>query len=56
MDTMAPGNSFPQICVVSVNEFVENAVMTQEYLRPMAFSNYRIYHLVNRLRCVLGLR
>jgi hypothetical protein len=43
MDTMAPGNSFPQICVVSINKIVENTVMAQEYLRPMTFSNHQIY-------------
>jgi hypothetical protein len=36
---MMPGNSFPQICVVSVNRIVEKAGMAQEYLRPMPISN-----------------
>jgi hypothetical protein len=33
---MLPGNSFPQICVVSVNRIVENTRMAQEYLRVLA--------------------
>ena len=37
---MLPGNSFPQICVVSVNSIVENGIMAQEYLRVVAFSNH----------------
>jgi hypothetical protein len=36
---MLPGNSFPQICVVSVNKNVEQSVITQEYLWAMAKSN-----------------
>ena len=36
---MPPGNSFPQICVVSRNKIVENRVITQEYLGTMAESN-----------------
>ena len=55
MNTMAPGNSFPQICVVSINKIVEKTIMAQEYLRPMTFSNHRIYHLVNRLKRVAAL-
>jgi hypothetical protein len=39
---MLPGNSFPQICVVSVNKFVESTKMTQEYLRVVALSNLLI--------------
>jgi hypothetical protein len=31
MDNMLPENSFPQICVVSVNHFVENDIIPQEY-------------------------
>jgi hypothetical protein len=37
---MLPGNSFPQICVVSVNRIVDNDGPAQEYLRVVAFSNY----------------
>ena len=33
---MLPENSFPQICVVSVNEFVENPAFSQEYLGAVA--------------------
>jgi hypothetical protein len=36
---MLPGNSFPQICVVSVNSIVEITILAQEYLRVLAFSN-----------------
>jgi hypothetical protein len=38
-ENMLPGNSFPQICVVSVNQNVENKKFTQEYLIAMAESN-----------------
>jgi hypothetical protein len=31
MENMLPGNSFPQICVVSVNKSVGIAHITQEY-------------------------
>jgi len=40
MKNMLPGNSFPQICVVSVNKFVENSYFTQEYLGALAESNH----------------
>jgi hypothetical protein len=36
---MLPGNSFPQICVVSRNKIVENTAIAQEYLGTMAISN-----------------
>jgi hypothetical protein len=36
MDIMPLENSFPQICVVSVNEFVENSALKQEYGRIMS--------------------
>jgi hypothetical protein len=39
MENMPPGNSFPQICVVSVNKIVVIGGNTQEYLRVVAFSN-----------------
>jgi len=39
MKNMLPGNSFPQICVVSVNNIVENRDFAQEYLGAMAESN-----------------
>jgi hypothetical protein len=31
MENMLPGNSFPQICVVSVIQFVRVVEITQEY-------------------------
>jgi hypothetical protein len=37
---MPPGNSFPQICVVSMNSIVDNWMMAQEYLRVVAQSNH----------------
>jgi hypothetical protein len=43
MENMLPGNSFPQICVVSVNKFVEIAYFTQEYRRSVAISNKGYY-------------
>jgi len=39
MDNMLPGNSFPQICVVSVNKSVENFRFAQGYGRTVTFSN-----------------
>jgi hypothetical protein len=39
MENMPPENSFPQICVVSVNHSVEIKSLTQEYLRSVALSN-----------------
>ena len=43
MENMLPGNSFPQICVVSVNKSVGNAYLTQEYRRSVAISNLLFY-------------
>ena len=39
MGNMLPGNSFPQICVVSVNTIVENEVLSQDYRMRVAISN-----------------
>jgi hypothetical protein len=39
MHYMQPGNSFPQICVVSVNKIVEKLIFRQEYLGAMTQSN-----------------
>ena len=39
MENMRPGNSFPQICVVSVNKSVENNRLGQDYRRSMDVSN-----------------
>jgi hypothetical protein len=54
MENMLPGNSFPQICVVSVNKFVEIAHLAQEYRRSIAISNLPIllisYWLTGRAR------
>jgi hypothetical protein len=36
---MLPGNSFPQICVVSAHRIVESDTSPQEYLRVLALSN-----------------
>jgi hypothetical protein len=38
-ENMPPGNSFPQICVVSGNRMVENGSDAQGYLRVVALSN-----------------
>jgi hypothetical protein len=39
MENMLPRNSFPQICVVSVNECVGNEDIKQEYIGRGALSN-----------------
>ena len=41
MGNMLPGNSFPQICVVSVNHSVENQAVWQGHGRMMSLSNIR---------------
>jgi len=38
-ESMQPGNSFPQICVVSVNKIVEKGQLGQEYLGTLTISN-----------------
>ena len=43
MENMLPGNSFPQICVVSVNKYVENKGEMQGHTRIVALSNHRGY-------------
>jgi hypothetical protein len=48
MENMLPGNSFPQICVVSVNECVEKAGLSQEHVGIVAKSNRHVYLLSNR--------
>ncbi len=40
MENMLPENSFPQICVVSVNKYVENVKLPQEYGWALTLSNY----------------
>ena len=39
MGNMTQGNSFPQICVVSVNEYVEKSKYSQEYRGSVHQSN-----------------
>src|SRR5579863_10451464 len=39
---MLPGNSFPQICVVSMDQLELSATYAQEYLRTMPQSNHWI--------------
>ena len=39
MRCMGPENPFPQICVVSVNEFALITKWVQEYEGPQHFSN-----------------
>jgi hypothetical protein len=56
MQNMLPGNSFPQICVVSVKEFVENSEFGQDYVRSMTLSNNSWHpgvttHATRRHRC-----
>lgn len=46
-ENMLLGNSFPQICVVSVNKFVEKSNRWQEYGRTKHVSN-RICLLKNQ--------
>jgi hypothetical protein len=43
MENMLPGNSFPQICVVSVNKCVEKQSFSQEYLGSVAKSNQQMF-------------
>ena len=42
MENMLPGNSFPQICVVSVNKYVEKVAFNQEHVRSVSKSNSHI--------------
>ena len=39
MENMLPGNSFPQICVVSERKYVEIVDLSQEYVRSGVLSN-----------------
>jgi len=39
MENMRPGNSFPQICVVSVNEYVGNKGLIKDHGRSVYVSN-----------------
>jgi len=47
MENMRPGNSFPQICVVSVNKSVEKGRVAQDYRRSVALSNLHCWHISN---------
>jgi hypothetical protein len=47
MENMLPENSFPQICVVSVNKFVEIAYLTQEYRRSASIGNVFCLLIIN---------
>ena len=47
MENMLSRNSFPQICVVSVIEFVGDRGIQQEYVGSGSLSNQSIYFLVN---------
>ena len=42
MENMLSRNSFPQICVVSINKCVGNVDMLQEYGRSVALSNRKV--------------
>ena len=54
MENMLPGNSFPQICVVSVNNIVENEKFPQDYRRSVEVSNLRCLLISNYLRTAHG--
>jgi hypothetical protein len=47
MENMLPGNSFPQICVVSVHKSVENKPDAQDYQRSVATGNVSILLIGN---------
>jgi len=47
MENMLSRNSFPQICVVSVNESVRNRDIYKDYLRRRSLGNQKVYLLVN---------
>src|ERR1017187_7521208 len=49
-ESMLPENSFPQICVVSINESVEISPNPQDYRRSADESN-RVGVLIGNLRC-----
>jgi hypothetical protein len=40
MENMLPGNSFPQICVVSVNQSVGKASIRQQYIGSVYQGNH----------------
>ena len=47
MKNMLPGNSFPQICVVSVNECVGNGELLLDHRGSVALSNHYVYSFAN---------
>ena len=47
MRTMLPGNSFPQIGVVSVNECVGNGELLLDHRGSVALSNHYVYSFAN---------
>jgi hypothetical protein len=49
MENTMPENSFPQICVVSVNKCVGNADMLQEYGRSVAIGDMACVRRVRAL-------
>jgi len=49
MENMLPGNSFPQICVVSVNKSVGYASFAQGHERALACSNRKSLLISKRL-------
>ena len=59
---MPPGNSFPQICVVSVDKNEEIPVTTQEYLGVVAkvtfislsLTHFRDFQRLDAVRAALG--
>jgi hypothetical protein len=54
MGNMLPGNSFPQICVVSVCKFLNILDFRQDYGRRVDISNLSCLLISNRLRIVCG--
>jgi hypothetical protein len=46
MANMRPGNSFPQICVVSVNDVVGKRALIQEHGRIVLLGNLAVHFSV----------
>jgi hypothetical protein len=55
MENMPPGNSFPQICVVSVNKSVGKLFLVQRHDRARAKSNMHILLIGNGLQSTSSL-
>jgi hypothetical protein len=47
MENMLPGNSFPQICVVSVNHSVEKLELMQGHVGSVNESNMQYLLIIN---------